>query len=111
MRISDWSSDVCSSDLREQAATREGRVEGIGALAARQIGFKADDTALLVVVHIHENPTKIIVADWKGKKYCHDAVIALAREGESICHLRGLYFAAIGAERHALFIDGHERIL
>src|SRR3546814_21120323 len=79
------------------------------ALAARQIGFKADDTALLVVVHIHENPTKIIAANWKGKKYCHDAVIALAHAGESIFHPRGLYFPTIGAERHALFIHGYAR--
>src|SRR3546814_14157258 len=54
---------------REQAATREGRVEGIGALAARQIGFKADAPALLVVVHIHENPTKK-----NGRASCRERV-------------------------------------
>src|SRR3546814_13917403 len=67
---------------RERAATREGRMERSRALAARQIGFKADDTALLVVVHIHENPTKIIAANWKGKKNSHTAAIALAQNHE-----------------------------
>src|SRR3546814_8098688 len=138
MRISDWSSDVCSSDLvasrifadeageigpvrwnalhghrrlrpwrqwrasksaalaeRERAATREGRMERSRALAARQIGFKADDTALLVVVHIHDNPTKISAANWKGKKYYHDAVIPLAHDGEGIFQPGGLSFTAI----------------
>src|SRR3546814_16878439 len=30
MRISDWSSDVCSSDLDRQAAERDGRMAGAG---------------------------------------------------------------------------------
>src|SRR3546814_18075868 len=34
MRISDWSSDVCSSDLQDRAADRQGR-EDVGAGAVR----------------------------------------------------------------------------
>src|SRR3546814_15278014 len=39
MRISDWSSDVCSSDLRRGAGGVDGKVDGEGrALAGHRIG-------------------------------------------------------------------------
>src|SRR3546814_2696335 len=39
MRISDWSSDVCSSDLRTQAGT----LEGVLALVGRAVVLRAED--------------------------------------------------------------------
>src|SRR3546814_7338372 len=48
MRISDWSSDVCSSDLRDRSAVadhRGGRVRGVPrAVRLRQIHLAQDDS-------------------------------------------------------------------
>ncbi|MDZ4275463.1 MAG: hypothetical protein U0995_05455 [Erythrobacter sp.] len=84
-------------------------MERIGALTRRKVGLKADDPRPLVIVDEHQHATKIIIAYRKGEENGHDAVIALPHIGKRIFHPRGLYLAANGAKRHALFINGHAR--
>src|SRR3546814_10903392 len=43
MRISDWSSDVCSSDLRQQAAQVEGGDRPAAAAGGRELGDDGAD--------------------------------------------------------------------
>src|SRR3546814_1278774 len=59
MRISDWSSDVCSSDLRrgERAAGAQGRREGrLGRRAGRQAAQRSQgDLMSTLIVAEHDN--------------------------------------------------------
>src|SRR3546814_2950622 len=61
MRISDWSSDVCSSDLRrgERAAGPQGRREGrLGRRAGRQAAQRSQgDLMSTLIVAEHDNTT------------------------------------------------------
>src|SRR3546814_4391662 len=58
MRISDWSSDVCSSDLAAQLAAFQGRVRPIDSqtvqphrvLVAEAVGVGADDDTFLRLI-------------------------------------------------------------
>src|SRR3546814_4857823 len=59
MRISDWSSDVCSSDLQQRRATQIGCIErlGIAGDLARDAAHLIDDVERLVrgvLGHLHD---------------------------------------------------------
>src|SRR3546814_7504808 len=64
MRISDWSSDVCSSDLRK-VARGHGRREGEGRLVARLVeaGHEAAGVGCL---ELSEQPANLLAADLVG---------------------------------------------
>src|SRR3546814_18599503 len=67
MRISDWSSDVCSSDLRKRLGMAQAVPEGFGGLArqraARQVGDGARDHQRQLVADLVE---QLVDAEHRG---------------------------------------------
>src|SRR3546814_16457864 len=87
MRISDWSSDVCSSDLRHRAGT----VSGTGPMA------KGVRVALSAHVDVH----LVDVSLWTGGGRQRHAVGRQAHVGEGAQHVLGIAPRAVGVERDA----------
>src|SRR3546814_15141031 len=85
MRISDWSSDVCSSDLRHRAGT----VSGTGPMA------KGVRVALSAHVDVH----LVDVSLWTGGGRQRHAVGREANVGEGAQNVLGIAPRAGGVER------------
>src|SRR3546814_2584069 len=92
MRISDWSSDVCSSDLAERAD----RFDRVWGLAHHQLGVVADGLDPLDTVQRFDRDHRGFVE--------HDALAAdidhRVRGPEIDCHVLGIEFEPAGKEGH-----------
>src|SRR3546814_18751817 len=78
MRISDWSSDVCSSDLRRGAPMAPRMTVALGALAAAAVGnfglrlFHYQDAGLMVLIWQFGSVALLsALAGWSGGAVLH----------------------------------------
>src|SRR3546814_15949706 len=77
MRISDWSSDVCSSDLIAEGAA--GCVPGARLKAVPREGLAAalgDDSAVLLLTHVHyKTAERFDMAAWTARAHAAGALV------------------------------------
>src|SRR3546814_16639044 len=104
MRISDWSSDVCSSDLDHVIVRREGRRDR--RVLVQQVVYVGEELKLRSVTRVHRHTRAqveigvsgdAVILDWDGGE-----VPARREEAVTTCELRRVIFLAELRIRHQL---------